>query len=123
MARQEVTSLIDDIDGAAAHETLSFGLDGVAYEIDVHSEKAQALRQLLAEFTGHARRITSTGPLATAADTPRKPGSSRPRAVSDPAAAVIRGWAVTAGVPVSRRGRIPQDVRRQYLADLAARAS
>ena len=35
MAQRVQIKLIDDLDGADADETVSFGLDGVVYEIDL----------------------------------------------------------------------------------------
>lgn len=39
MARQETVTLTDDIDGGKADETVTFGLDGASYEIDLHSKR------------------------------------------------------------------------------------
>ncbi|MCW2506832.1 MAG: Protein lsr2, partial [Actinomycetia bacterium] len=35
MARQVITVLTDDLDGADADRTIEFGLDGVTYTIDL----------------------------------------------------------------------------------------
>lgn len=53
--RTTVLRWVDDIDGAAAEETVSFGLDGAAYEIDLSAPNAAALRRLLARYAGVAR--------------------------------------------------------------------
>jgi Lsr2 len=37
MARKVVVSLVDDLDGGTADETVGFGLDGKSYEIDFSS--------------------------------------------------------------------------------------
>ncbi|WP_422652881.1 Lsr2 dimerization domain-containing protein [Arsenicicoccus sp. UBA7492] len=39
--------LEDDLDGGAAEETVQFSLDGVAYEIDLSTKNAEALRSAL----------------------------------------------------------------------------
>ena len=44
MAQKVQVLLVDDIDGSEATETVSFGLDGVAYEIDLSSGNAGQLR-------------------------------------------------------------------------------
>ena len=49
--------LVDDIDGNDADETVSFGLDGTSYEIDLSSDNAAALRDALAEYVDHARKV------------------------------------------------------------------
>ena len=61
MSRQESVTLVDDIDGGEADETVTFGLDGVFYEIDVHNQKAAALRTSLAEFVSAGRQLRSSG--------------------------------------------------------------
>ena len=60
MATRIETTLIDDLDGGAADETLSFALDGTSYEIDLSRENATALREKLAVFTAAARRTKTT---------------------------------------------------------------
>ena len=62
MAQKIQVLLIDDINGSEASETVSFGLDGVAYEIDLSSGNAGKLRTDLAPYVEHARK--SGGPQA-----------------------------------------------------------
>src|SRR3954451_10769401 len=57
MAQKVQVILVDDVDGGEAAETVSFALDGVSYEIDVSEENASALREALAPWVGHARRV------------------------------------------------------------------
>lgn len=97
--------LIDDVDGGEAVESVTFGLDGVSYEIDLSEENASKLRDALAVWIGSARR--SGGRRGAAA----KPA---PRSASD--AAAIREWAAANGHTVSPRGRIPAQVRAAYEA-------
>ena len=49
MAQHIFVSLVDDIDGSEADETVQFALDGVTYEIDLSAENAEELR----EFESH----------------------------------------------------------------------
>ena len=56
MAQRVQVLLVDDIDGSAAAETVSFSLDGVSYEIDLTAAHAKKLRDDLASWVGHARR-------------------------------------------------------------------
>ena len=56
MATRTVVTLVDDVDGGVAEESLSFGLDGVEYEIDLSTEHAEALRDALAPYVAAARR-------------------------------------------------------------------
>ncbi|EHR63491.1 histone-like nucleoid-structuring protein Lsr2 [Saccharomonospora cyanea] len=111
MAQKVLVSLVDDLDGSEADETVEFGLDGVSYEIDLSAENAEELRDALAQYVEHARRAGG-----------RKRSSSR-SAVKAPArsAAVdreqnqaIRAWARKNGYEVSDRGRIPSEVVEAY---------
>lgn len=101
MARKTQVLLVDDIDGTDANNTVTFGLDGVAYEIDLSDDNASKLRSDLEKWTALARR---TGGRAK-----RGTGSGN---AGD--AAKIREWARENGYEVSERGRIPAEVREAY---------
>ena len=47
MAQQTSVSLVDDLDGGKAAETVAFGLDGSSFEIDLSKKNAAALRKAL----------------------------------------------------------------------------
>lgn len=47
MARKTQVLLVDDIDGSDATNTVTFGLDGVSYEIDLNEDNARQLRSEL----------------------------------------------------------------------------
>lgn len=98
--------LIDDVDGGEAVESVTFGLDGVSYEIDLSQENASKLRDALAVWIGSARRSSARRGAAAA--------KAAPRSASD--AAAIREWAAANGHTVSPRGRIPAQVRAAYEA-------
>src|SRR5699024_6448389 len=100
-------TLIDDVDGTAADETVQFSLDGVNYEIDLTTENAARLRDSLASWVGHARR--AGGRRTTAR---RGRGTGRSGGSGD--AAKIREWARQNGYTVSDRGRIPAEVSEAY---------
>lgn len=105
MAQRVEVVLVDDLDGGPADETVQFSLDGVSYEIDLNAANAQALREAVAVYLGHGRRVggrRSTG---------RKGSSARS---SDSSA--IRAWAKEQGLPVNERGRIPADIVAKYEA-------
>ena len=93
MAQRVVVHMIDDVDGGEAAETVAFGLDGVAYEIDVSTANAEALRTDLSRFVSHARRVTSRSSTRAKAKAP-----TRDRAA-------VRAWARENGYEVSARGR------------------
>ena len=56
VAREVIEKLIDDVDGSEAGETITFGLDGDSYEIDLNKKNAAALRKALGPFVAAARR-------------------------------------------------------------------
>ena len=56
MAQKVQVLLVDDLDGSEATETVAFGLDGAAYEIDLSSGNAGKLRKELAHYVEHARK-------------------------------------------------------------------
>jgi hypothetical protein len=108
MARVTEVTLVDDLDGGKADETVSFALDGKSFEIDLSAEHASQLRDSIASFVGAARR-TSTGAKrqSVAADT-SSPAKSREEN------AAIREWAKANGFEVSERGRLRSDVVQAY---------
>lgn len=106
MAQRVQVILEDDIDGGDASETVTFGLDGVTYEIDLNDRNAAALRDAVAPYVGAGRRVSgrrSTGS-----------GSGSGSRTSSSELAKIREWARANGHDVSDRGRISQKVRDAY---------
>ena len=57
MAQQRSITLVDDLDGGKAAETVAFGLDGAQYEIDLSTKNASGLRKAVADFVAHGRRV------------------------------------------------------------------
>jgi hypothetical protein len=57
MAQRRMTSLVDDLNGSTAVETVRFGVGGPVYEIDLNAAHARELRAALAPFVGKARRV------------------------------------------------------------------
>lgn len=104
MAQKVQVILVDDIDGGAASETVSFAVDGVSYEIDLSDKNAAKLRDALASWVGHGRRV---GGRAS-----RRQG--RTSRSGDTAA--VREWARKNGHQVSDRGRVPAKVLEAYQA-------
>jgi hypothetical protein len=103
VAQRVQVVLEDDIDGSSAQETVTFGLDGVSYEIDLSAANAATLRDQLASWVGHARR--SGGRRTTS----RRGGSSRRVGAS-----AVREWARANGHAVNDRGRVPGSVQAAY---------
>jgi hypothetical protein len=105
MAQKVHITLEDDLNGGEATETVTFGLDGKSYEIDLNDKNAAALRNALAKYVAAARR--SAGGRGSGAKKRTQMGAS---------AREIRDWARSNGHAVPDRGRIPADVREAFEA-------
>jgi len=108
MAQKVQVILVDDIDGGEASETVSFGLDGVTYEIDLNADNAAQLREALAPWIGHGRKIGKSAGARPA----RRSGSSRGSSNANE----IREWARANGHKVNDRGRISAEIKAAYEA-------
>jgi hypothetical protein len=54
--RQETIVLVDDIDGSEPAKKVSFGLDGVDYEIDLCEANEDRLRKVFEDIISVARK-------------------------------------------------------------------
>src|SRR6478735_376842 len=99
MAQQVITTLVDDIDGTEAAETITFAVDGTCYEIDLSEKNAKEFRKSLGHWTDRAR-------------TSGRPPRIRKHlaAVGDSRNAEIRAWGHGNGHDVPARGRIPRRI-------------
>lgn len=114
MAQRVEVKFIDDIDGSEGAETVTFGLDGVTYEIDLNEVNAKDLRTHLEKFVENGRRVGGGRKVSsTSASTGRRTGSS---GRGDTNADEIRVWARANGHVVSERGRIKKAVVDAYNA-------
>jgi Lsr2 len=118
MATRTVVTLVDDVDGSEAAETLSFGIDRVGYEIDLSAEHASALRDVLAPYVAAARRTGGRRSSRESAPArPASPGSDGSAPVrSRSTNAQIRSWAAEHGVTLAERGRLPSRVIEAFEA-------
>jgi Lsr2 len=105
MQRVEL-QLEDDLTGGPADETVTFGVDGRAYEIDLNAKHAATFRNQLAAFVEHARLVPRRRS--------RMPGRT---AASRERSREIRAWAEKEGLVVAEYGRLPASVIHEY--DLA----
>jgi hypothetical protein len=110
MAQKVTVSLVDDMDGSTAAETVEFSLDGVSYEIDLSDANAKKLRDAMSGYVSAARRA---GGRRRSAGATRRPGGARP-SVDREQNAAIREWARKQGMKISDRGRIPAEVLEAY---------
>jgi hypothetical protein len=106
MAQKVNIVLVDDLDGSEATESVSFGLDGTSYEIDLNDKNAAQLRDALAPYVGHARKVGAAA---------RRNGRRSAAAASEgPSAREIRDWARSNGYEVPDRGRVSAEVRSAF---------
>lgn len=106
MVKRVQIILTDDLDDSVAAETVTFGLDGQTYEIDLSAENASTLRKTLAPYIERGRKART-----------RPRGTTTPvRRSSESTTNQVRAWAEAQGMPVSARGRISAKVREAYEA-------
>ncbi|WP_214321766.1 histone-like nucleoid-structuring protein Lsr2 [Nonomuraea sediminis] len=109
MAKQIVTSFVDDIDGTEAEGTTSFAIDGTNYEIDLSGTNRDKLEKALAPYINKARAVRAERPRG-------RRSAAADRAMTREKSTEIRQWAKANGLPVSERGRIAATLVEQYEA-------
>lgn len=97
MARIERIILTDDIDGSEAVSTLTFGVNGRSYEIDLSAENLEKFHSAIEEFVSAASQSKRNSKPSTGGDTDK-----------------IRKWAAEAGMEVNPRGRLKKEVVEAY---------
>ncbi|MCX2970558.1 Lsr2 family protein [Streptomyces sp. TRM70308] len=103
MAQRVVVTLSDDLEGGEAVETVTFGLDGKSYEIDLSSANAKKLRGALAPYVQAGRKRSRSG-------------KTYERTSLAPDPQTVRAWAQSNGYDVPARGRIPKRVYEAFSA-------
>ena len=105
MATKTVVTMHDDLTDEPADTTVSFGLDGRDYEIDLTDSNAEELRESLGKYVEAGRKVGGVR---------RRRRDSSPVADVDPKA--VRAWAAAKGYEISNRGRVPAAVIQAYRA-------
>lgn len=108
MAQRVEISLVDDLDGSAAAETIIFAIDGCDYEIDLSSKNASKMRADIDRWKNSARKTAQA----------RRRRSSKIDLGPSPRA--LRAWANDNGYELSSRGRVPETIRVAYVEKHAA---
>jgi hypothetical protein len=106
MARTVSVVITDDLDGLPGAETVTFGVDGVSYQIDLAELNRTRFAAALAPSIGAGRLVSRGG---------RRPGRGRP-APERVDRGAVRACARQAVLAVSERGRISAEVVRHYQA-------
>lgn len=103
MAKKTIVEWVDDIDGTAAAETVTFTIDGSSYEIDLSEKNAEKLRAAMSGWIDAGRRSGHR----------RARGASNSQ--SDPDESTkARKWAADNGFDVGPRGRLRSEVLDAY---------
>lgn len=100
MAQRTTVSLVCDLPHdteTEGFETVRFGVDGQAYEIDACLDHVGEVRNYFGKLLDNARKVT------TAPRSPERVRDVRSRADADG----CRQWAKSVGKTISERGRIP----------------
>ncbi|MGD6750403.1 histone-like nucleoid-structuring protein Lsr2 [Streptomyces sp. BH105] len=103
MAQKIKVTLVDDLDGQEADETVKFSIDGKPFEIDLTRTNADKFRSMFKPYVANGRRLKPGS---------RKPATTRTAVPADNTA--VRAWAEANGHPVAKRGRVPAQVRAAY---------
>lgn len=115
MARQVITTLIDDLDGKPADRTIEFSLDGASYTIDLSDTNVGKLRKALDPYISAGSRV-GRGSSGRGLGRPVSANGSGRAGNDRDQNRHIREWATANGHTVSERGRIPQNVTDAYRA-------
>ncbi|WP_129338625.1 histone-like nucleoid-structuring protein Lsr2 [Cellulomonas endophytica] len=113
MAQKTQVTLVDDVSGEEitdGGQTVTFGLDGTRYEIDLNQKNSDRLRSALAPYIAAGRKVAGRATNAGRANS--RPPQSADSAKPDARAA--REWAASNGIELSARGRIPADVIKKF---------
>ena len=109
MAKAMVEMLVDDLDGSEAVQTVRLGWNGEWRELDLSKRNAAALSRAVDRYWAAGRPVLASGQARRRRNTASARSTTARR---DPKA--IRAWAVSNGIEVPTRGRIPAAVERQY---------
>lgn len=113
MAQKMTVQMVDDLDGSPFEEgegeTITYGLDGATYVIDLNAKNAKKFRDSLVKYLDVSRKAPRESGRATSATAARK--ADRPYDLDK-----LRAWASENGIEISARGRIKKSIVDQYLA-------
>jgi transcriptional regulator with XRE-family HTH domain len=112
MARTVLVFVEDDLDGTPAASTITFGLEGRSYEIDLSERNAQRLRQALAPYLAVAR---PRGRGSSSQRAKREPAVPTPGTADDSDHVAVRAWAHENGIAVNDRGPVSKRVRQKFV--------
>lgn len=96
-------TLVDDLDGSPADQTVLLTWKNTTYEIDLSDTNVKKLEEALDPYLSAGRKV----PRVT-------PGARRKKSPLKPELDSIRYWASQHGYPIADKGRIPLDIVEAY---------
>lgn len=105
MASRKIVEYTSDLSGEVIRQegspTVTFGLDGTEYEMDLTADEQNRLRELLSPYVASGTKSTRTGKRYT-------------RTTVAANSQTVRAWAQSHGHRVPDKGRVPADIRALY---------
>jgi Lsr2 protein len=102
MAKRIVEVVESDISGKPNAATVTFGLAGTWYEVDLTQDEEEGLKQALQSYLAVSRKGS------------RPPKKRQVPEMTAEERARIRDWAKKKGHKVPERGRIPKEIQNAY---------
>jgi hypothetical protein len=101
-----ITTVIDDLTGEEISDgkTVTFGYEGVTYEIDLSTKNAEKLHKALEGYIAAGRRV----------GTVKRASGARKSSADSERLNTIREWANANGYTVGDRGRIKAEIVEAY---------
>jgi hypothetical protein len=98
----------DDMDGSEAEGTVTFGLNGTQYELDLSKKNAEKLAMVFGPYVAAARKVTRSSRTSKA--------TSRRSSAGGPSPQEVRAWAREQGIQVADKGRVPAELIVRFQA-------
>lgn len=115
MVQRVITEMIDDLDDKSrAVETVSFGLRGRQYEIDLNLDHAEELDEALAKFVDAARITMSSRRTPATPSRRATPSKAHTKPIAGASASQVRAWAFNNGFTLNPNGRVPTAIVEAY---------
>jgi len=112
----------DDLDGQPGATTVTFGLDGTVYDIDLSDEHAAVLREVLSPYVEAGRKQPRNGAAQGAVASRGRRSQASSSSEDRQRTAEIRRWAQEQGLEVNDRGRVPARIVQAFEAATGAAA-
>lgn len=112
MAQRTTVTLIDDLDGSEAVDTVEFAYKGKTYTLDLNEENLAGFDEAMAPYLAGASEAGAVKAPRSRATSVPKPRASSNGGDVDPKS--VRAWAEANGITVSPRGRLKADLVAKF---------